>query len=125
LVSRNEHTTDLARADLRHVEDDDGGDETDTKTCNETTSDDETETFGLSDLKNDTNDVDEATRDDGPLATEVVCNVTSDDSTEEGTSGEDRNDEGGVGTGEGVDIGALDLVNEELGASDTWKMICQ
>lgn len=40
LVARDEHAADLAGADLGHVEDDDGRDETDTEPCDETTDDD-------------------------------------------------------------------------------------
>jgi len=53
LVTSNEGTTDFLGANLRHVQDDDGGLETDTDTGNETTSDDQTETLRGS-LKNDT-----------------------------------------------------------------------
>jgi hypothetical protein len=42
LVTGNERTTDLTGANLAHVQDDDGGLETDTKTGNETTSNDNT-----------------------------------------------------------------------------------
>ena len=60
LVARDEGTANLARGNLGHVEDDDGRDETDTETSDETAGDDETETLGLSNLENDTNHVDTA-----------------------------------------------------------------
>ena len=56
LVTGDESTTNLLRADLRHVQNDNGGLETDTDTGNETTSNDETKT-SRSSLKNHTWDV--------------------------------------------------------------------
>jgi len=80
-------------------------------------------------LEDDTNDVDNATSDDGPLATNDVGGVTSDESTEESTSREDRSDkrqvaalEGSSQTGGllGEDVGlTLDEGDEDTGASDT------
>lgn len=92
LVARNEGTTDLARADLGHVQDDDGGDETNTETSNETTSDNETETRSktLAYLNCDTDNIDYATSDNGVFATKVVCKITSDDGTEELREGLDK-----------------------------------
>lgn len=76
-----------------------------------------------------TNDVDNATSDDGPLATNDVGGVTSDESTEESTSREDRSDERQVAALErgsqaggllGEDVGfTLDEGDEDAGASDT------
>jgi hypothetical protein len=76
-----------------------------------------------------TNDVDNATSDDSPLATDDIGGVTSDESTEESTSREDRSDERQVAALEGgsqaggllgEDVGlTLDEGDEDAGASDT------
>jgi hypothetical protein len=77
-----------------------------------------------------TNDVDNATSDDGPLATNDVGGVTSDESTEESTGREDGGDErqvaaleGGSGCASGKLSGnvglTLDEGDEDAGASDT------
>jgi len=99
LVASNEGATNFLGANLRHVQDDNGGLKTDTDTGDETTSNDQTETSRGS-LKNDTNDVDTATKDDGPLATNDVGGVTSDESTEEGTGRENGGDQRQVATSE-------------------------
>lgn len=70
-------------------------------------------------LDNDTNSVDKATDNDSPLATDAVGKITSDESTEEGTARENRDDERRVAFGESILALALDLFNEELGAVDT------
>ena len=75
LVARDEGTAHFSRADLGHVEDDGGGDEADTKTGNETASDDEAET-GRSGLENASNNVNEAARNDGGSATNPVGEIT-------------------------------------------------
>ena len=118
LVTSNESTSDLARADLRHVKNDNGGFETDTETGNETTSNDQTKTVG-SDLENDTNDVDHATDDDSPTTTNGVSDITSDDGSEEGTGREDRSDERVVGTAERGLTSALNDLDEDGGTGDT------
>ena len=63
-----------------------------------------------------TDDVDSATDDDGPFATNEVCNITSDESAEEGTTRQDRDDQRLRGTGEsdvlGIERRALDGVDE-------------
>ena len=76
-----------------------------------------------------TNDVDNATSNDGPLATNDVGSVTGDEGTEEGTGREDGGDERQVATREGrvaasCDLGgdvglALDESDEDTRASDT------
>jgi hypothetical protein len=53
LVASNEGATDFLGANLRHVQNDNGGLETDTDTGDETTSNDQTETSRGS-LENDT-----------------------------------------------------------------------
>jgi hypothetical protein len=123
LVAGNEGTSDLARADLRHVQNDNGGLETDTETGNETTSNNQTKTVG-GDLENNTDDVDEATNDDGPATTDGVSDITGNDSTEEGTGREDRSDERVVGTGESGLTSALNELDEDGRTSNTVDITC-
>jgi hypothetical protein len=118
LVTGNESTSDLARADLGHVQNDNGRFETDTETGNETTSNDQTKTVG-SDLENDTDNVDETTNDDGPATTDGVGDITSDDGTEEGTGRENSSNERVVRTGERIVASALDQVDEDGRTGDT------
>jgi hypothetical protein len=74
-----------------------------------------------------TNDIDGAADDNGPLATNDVGDITSNKSTEESTSGQDRDNERGVaradGTARGGDTiradGALNLFDEERGVENT------
>lgn len=76
-----------------------------------------------------TNDVDTASHDDSPLATNDVGHVAGNESTEESTSRENRSDQREVATGEGsrlasgelgIDEGiALNKADEDLRASDT------
>ena len=118
LVARNESTSDLAGADLRHVQNDNGRLETDTETGNETTSDNQTKTVG-GDLENNTDNVDGATDDDGPATTDGVSDITGDDSTEEGTGREDRSDERVVRTGESGNASALNELDEDRRTGNT------
>ena len=118
LVARNESTSDLAGADLRHVQNDNGRLETDTETGNETTSDNQTKTVG-GDLENNTDDVDSATDDDSPATTDGVSDITGDDSTEEGTGREDRSDERVVRTGESGNASALNELDEDRRTGNT------
>lgn len=106
---------------LRHVQDDNGRLETDTNTGNETTSDDASEgiTMTSDHLNNNTKAVDDATSNDSPLAADAVSDITGDDSTEEGTAGENRDDQRLVAFAERVMVKALDLVDEVLGTIDT------
>jgi len=76
-----------------------------------------------------TDNVDGAAKNDGPLATNDVGGVTSDESTEESTSGKNRSDEGQVATPEGNSLVVcekvlnvcltLDESDEDAGTSDT------
>lgn len=74
-----------------------------------------------------TDDVDEATDDNGPLTTNDIGDITSNNGTDESTSGQDRDNERGVaranGTARGIDTlaadGALNLLNEERGVENT------
>ena len=86
--------------DFTHVENDDGRFETDTKTSNDTSSDNGTKGIDLrtSDhLNNDTDQVDQAAHNDSPFTTNSLSDVTSDESSKESTSGENGGDERCVG----------------------------
>lgn len=107
---------------FRHVQNDDGGLETDTQTSNKTTSNDCTESRRVgrgSDLDNDTTDVDQATDDDSPLAANELGDISSNDGSEEGTGRQDRGDQRQVGIGEGSGRGTLDSLVEGRRARDT------
>ena len=65
LVARDEGTTNFLGGDFGHVEDDNGRDEADTETGNETTSNNGAKTTILDNLDDATNGVDDATSDDG------------------------------------------------------------
>lgn len=84
LVSRDNSSTDLARRDLRHVQDDDGRDETNPKACNQTTGHDQAKSGGCS-LEDDTDNEDTAATDDGGAAAKPICKITSNKGTEEGS----------------------------------------
>lgn len=68
LVARYYRATNLLGSNLGHVENNDGGDETDTKSSNQSTSDEEAEA-GRGSLQNNTNDEDGASHDNGSSAT--------------------------------------------------------
>lgn len=63
LVTRYDGSTNLLGGDLTHIQDDDGGNKTDTKTSDKTTSYEETERSGGS-LEDDTDDEDAASSND-------------------------------------------------------------
>lgn len=84
LLTSNNGTTDLLGGNLGHVQNDNGGDETDTKTSNETTSSHDTKTSGSS-LEDTTNYEDGTTENDSNTTSDEVGNVTSGNSTEEST----------------------------------------
>jgi hypothetical protein len=69
-----------------------------------------------------TDDVDHAATNDGPLATDHVRDVTSNDSTNEGTGGQDRGNQRGVAGGEGITLhewASIDFRDEERRVEDT------
>jgi len=78
--------------DLTHVQDDDSTLESDTKTCNQTTGDDESKTID-GHLQDNTDDVDETTEHDGIPTTQDVGHISSNNGAKEGTRGEDGSDE--------------------------------
>ena len=121
LVSRDQSSSDLSGADFRHVENDDGRDETDTETGDDSTNDDSGETFSSEHLDDDSDDVDGATRDDGGPSSDRIGQVTGDESTEEGTGREDGDDERGLGSRDLLGTGTLDGVNEDSGGQDSCK----
>ena len=144
LVTRNERTTDLLGADLGHVKNDNSRLETDTDTSNGTTSNKEVTARGgnleyhtydyvskqalhtlhriLSVL---TDDVDETSDNNGPLAADDVGEVTSNEGTKESTSRQNRDNKRGVATADGAfgtrgaGCTALDLLDEEFGGENT------
>ena len=122
LVAGNKSTTNLAGANLGHVENDNGRLETDTETSNETTDDDGGESAGAGrggNLNDATDSVDGAADNDGPLAADPVGEVTGDESTEESTARQDGDDQGLVRTAESGGTGTLDSGDENAGARDT------
>ena len=92
LVSSNQSTSNLLRANFAHVQDDDGRFETNTETSNKTADDDDSQVTtsaarNTSDhLDNNTDCVDEAAHDDSPFSTNDFSDVATNDSTEESTS---------------------------------------
>lgn len=107
---------------LRHVQDHDGRFETDTETSNETTDRHGGQggaVGGGGDLDNNTDNVDETTNDDGPLAANELGNVTGDEGAEEGTGRENGDNQGLVGLAEGRGGGTVDGADEGAGTRDT------
>lgn len=92
LVSRDKSTTDLTRSNLRHIQNDDGRNKTNTETSNQTASYQQAD-GGRSSLENDTDHEDNTTRDDSSTTTKPIGEVTGNQSTKEGTSGEDGRDQ--------------------------------
>lgn len=97
LVSGDQGTSDLSWANFAHVEDNNGRFETDANASNETTSNDYAQvaaTLNSSDhLDDNTEHVDAAAHDNGPLSADDFSHVTTNECTEESTSGENRDDE--------------------------------
>jgi len=118
LVAGDQSTTDLLWRDLGHVEDDDGGDETDTGTGDQTTDDHDCEGGG-SGLEDTSDGEDGAAQDDGQAATDEVGNITSGDGTKESAGGQDGGHEGLV---RGWDDELL-LVGLVLGGGDVGESI--
>lgn len=114
---------------LRHVQNDNSGLETDTDTGNETTNNDGNQSrsrvvgVGIvrhgDHLDDNTDSVDGTAKNNSPLATHPVGKVTSDESTEESTDGEDRDDQRLVALRELRDTGAFDGLDEDVVAIDT------
>jgi len=92
LVSRHEGSTNLFWRNLRHVQDDDSRDESNTKTSNETTGYEEAESR-RSCLENNTDNEDEASNDDGGSSTKPISEITGNQGTKEGTARENGGDE--------------------------------
>jgi len=66
-----------------------------------------------------TDDVDCATSDDSPLATNGICDIPSGDGSEEGTGRQDGDDERVVRAGKRLDARALDDLDEDRRARHT------
>ncbi|KFZ18290.1 hypothetical protein V502_04170 [Pseudogymnoascus sp. VKM F-4520 (FW-2644)] len=118
LVTGHEGTADLLGRDLGHVQDDDGGDESDTETGDQATHDHDGKGGGGS-LQDGTDGEDAASHNNGWATTNEIGNVTSGDGSEEGTAGQNRSHERLI-TGSNVEGG---LVREEgvrfgIGAED-------
>jgi hypothetical protein len=130
LITSDNGTTNLAGSDFWHVQDDDGRDETDTETSDDT-ADGEESNGGGSKLQSNTNRKDTTAKNDGGSTSEPVREITSDNSAKEGTSRQDRDDERVVGRrqGEGVQFSGggtgggvwefLELVDEILHSQNT------
>lgn len=85
-----------ATHNFAHVQNDNGGFETNTNTSDQTTSDDNAKsvTRNTGDhLNNNTNCVDKTASNHSPFSADHVSNVTSGDGTKEGTSGENGDDQ--------------------------------
>ena len=93
LISRHNGAADLLRGDLGHVQDDDGRDEADTETGDQTTT---YQQFirGRCRLQRDPDEEDDATDNDRCASTSKVGDVTRHQGTEECTGGQDGDDEG-------------------------------
>lgn len=92
LVAGDDGTTNGLGGDLRHVENDGGGNEADANTSDETASNKQIDGSG-SDLENDTDGEDDTAGNNGGATTNPVGEGTSKESTEEGTGGEDGGDQ--------------------------------
>lgn len=88
LVPGDECSTHFLRSNLRHVENDNGGDETHAESTDEATGDHQAQAGGCR-LEDASDGEDAAAHDDGELAADEVCHITSDDGSEEGTGRED------------------------------------
>lgn len=134
LIASDNGTTDLAGSDLRHVaafisgcltrrwswvdlQNNDGRDETNTKTSDETASNHDVETSG-SNLKDTANGEDGAAENDGHATTDEVGEVTSDDGTKESTG---RQDGGGKGLLPRWDTELLVAVYLDVGSGSIWS----
>lgn len=93
LVAGDERAADLLGRNLRHVEDDDGRDEADTDTCDETTDDEEGQLVSTRDLEDATDAEDDTASDDSDAATEEVGKVTSNKRAKEVSRRQDRGHE--------------------------------
>lgn len=116
LVTGHEGTADLLGRDLGHVQNDDGGDETDTETSNQTANDHDSKGGGGS-LQDATNGEDERSENNSWATTNEVGNVTSSDSTKEGTAGQNRGHERLI-TGRDVESRLVVLVLLGIGVGE-------
>jgi hypothetical protein len=90
-VSNVSHAVRTRTLLTRHVQNNDGGDEADTKACNQATASEETDGSG-SDLHGYTDSKDARAKDDSRASANPVGDGASHESPEECTGGEDRHD---------------------------------
>lgn len=106
LVARDDGTTDPLGRAFRLVHGDQARDHSDTETGEDTTDDEEGNSLSTH-LEGNTEGEDQACRDDTPLAAEEVTHGSSQESTEESTSGKNGDDEGFRGGRDGVCAGTI------------------
>ena len=88
MVAGDQCTADLLGCNFGHVENDDGGDKSNTKTSDETTDNHDSES-GRSSLKNATNREDQTSHDNRRSAANEISDITSNNGTEESTRRQD------------------------------------
>ena len=128
MVTGDDGSSDLSGSDLGHVENDGSGDESNTETRDQSTSNNlisaknqslekgvtyKTKTFSGSGLENVSDNENSTSRDNGPSSTNVIGHITSNQSTKEGTSGKDGGDEGFLPSGKS------ELFSGNLGGVET------
>jgi hypothetical protein len=91
-LTRNNSTTDFLRRDFGHVEDDDGGDEANTKTGNQTSSNQQAQRAARS-LQDTSNPIHNTPQNNRRPASKPIRQITRHDGTEERPSTQYRNDE--------------------------------
>ena len=91
LVTGDDGSSNLLWCDFRHIQNNDGGDETDTKPSNQATSYEKTEAV-RSGLENDSNDEDEAAQNDGCSSANPISKITGNQGSKESASRENRGD---------------------------------
>lgn len=92
LVTGHDRASNLPRSNLGHVQDDDGRNETNTKTGNQTTGNEQSQA-GRGGLENDTDDENNASEDDGGPTPDPISKITTEKSTEESSGRENGHDE--------------------------------
>lgn len=107
--------------DFTHIQNDNSRLETRPNTSNQTTSNNDTEGITAStsnQLDDNTNSINNAAYDDGPLATNDIGHITSDQCTEESSSRQNRDDQRRMGCGQSIHT-RIDQIDEHLGPIDT------
>lgn len=123
LVTSDEGTANLPWCNLGHVKNDDGRDESNSETGNDTTNGHENDSSG-SGLKNGTNGEDSASHNDSWATTDNIGDVTSSDGTEEGTGGENRGHKGLVVGGDlEVELVGLVGIGVDIRVNVEWVVL--